>query len=882
MDNKITDATMTEITLDGTANGGVQGGMNEEVLDLNGDTTTVPTPMGTKPTRPGVNKDDNVELKTDFVTDEIVTEESELEEDMVIEEETPSDEEVVIPDEQEQTQDQVQGQDQTQSNENTVDNDNINDVDNSNAQDQVQGQDQTQSNENTVDNDNVNDVDNNNAQDQSQSNENTVDNDNVNDVDNNNAQDQSQSNENTVTNDTDVNNDIDASSTNNNNIEINIEVTPEQQNQKFITGVIPDGDGGFSFVYNDGTTQYIQGQAAQNVVNNYYNITDSYNTTTETNTTIDNSFKQMIDNSVTAEEINHVAFGDDATIVAGNDGQVVVQDGEGNTVSEMQDGEGNTIHNGDTITKTETVTNNTTESTTTNEELKVEETEKDNPPVPPVNPEPEVPEIKEEQNEEPEPTPTPEPEVPDVKEEQNEEPEPIQKEPEEQLTIPDTESGNADEQHNFFQGLMNIAYEKFHFPVAALAAKYGWVDKLHDWGYDIPGYEDPANGYFADDYKKNKDEYDFSMKSYDEVMTENEGVQSDGINGVEIGAAVDAGAGESFMQQNGVVYDYNAESAYINQTYTSFDGTSTISGEEFKAQLFAKLDNFYAYDANAADSSYNAQLALAAQGQGAPVEAIEASRSLVEKEKAEFQTWYSSLSKEEQMGVTALSAEWSQSKQLTYEEAVEKVEKFEYSDEIEAANSSMKQSVTKYGVVTAGNSMVLRGFDSPEEANAAYSSGNSRVEAYTEYVSNASDEDKKVFTDAVNEVGINNRLNILSDIGIQSNYLVSALAVETDNPAYVQQYISNQANFTDEFVNQSRDFYMYTAESAANYDKHVEGKSNTGYDRYMQAVNTLGFNIDIEVDTPESPNKDNQKVPDFDTNIVDETTDTGFDNGMDI
>ena len=832
MDNKMTNATVTEINLDGdggasgTANGGVQGGVNEEVLDLNGNTTTVPTPMGQKPTRPGVNKDDNVKLETDFVTDEIITEEPELEEDMVIEEETPSDEEVVIPDEQEQTQDQVQGQDQTQSNENTVDNDNVNDVDNTNAQDQVQGQDQSQSNENTV------------------------------------------------TNDTDVNNDIDASSTNNNNIEINIEVTPEQQNQKFITGVVPDGDGGFSFVYNDGTIQYIQGQAAQNVVNNYYNITDSYNTTTETNTTIDNSFKQMIDNSVTAEEINHVAFGDDATIVANNDGQVVVQDGEGNTVSEMQDGEGNTIHNGDTITKTETVTNNTTEntteSTTTNEELKVEETEKDNPPVPPVNPEPEKPEIKEEVKEE-------------VKEEQKSEP--TQKESEEELTIPNTESSKDGEQHNFFQGLMNIAYEKFHFPVAALATKYGWVDKLHDWGYDIPGYEDPENGYFADDYKKNKDEYDFSMKSYDEVMTENEGVQSGGINGAEVGAEVgaavngltgandiDAGDGESFMQQNGEVYDYNSESTYMNQTYTSFDGTSKLSGEAFKKELFIKLDSFYDNDANAIDSNYNYNKALAEQGYGMGSTAVNALYNDSQEARAEFQAWYASLSKEEQMGVAALSAEWSQSKELTYEQASHKVDTFGYSAELEAENEAIKNGTTKYGVRAAG-ARVLSGFDSAEEAHAAYKSGT--VEAYTE---DASAEEKQAFTDKVNAVATQSRLDILTNIGIQTNYLVPALAVETDNPAYVQNYISNQANFTDEFVNQNLDFYMYTAESAANYEKHVEGKANTGYDRYMQAINTFGYSVDIEVDTPESSNKDNQKVPDLGLNIVDETTDTGHDN----
>ena len=406
--------------------------------------------------------------------------------------------------------------------------------------------------------------------------------------------------------------------------------------------------------------------------------------------------------------------------------------------------------------------------------------------------------------------------------------------------VPDSEpTTGLDEEHNFFQGLMNVAYEKFHFPVAEFAEQYGWVDDLHEWGYDIPGYSDPENGYYPDDYKKNVDEYKFSMQAFETVM------QETGKYDEYVAAMAALGYSETTTSQNSYSYDSESitgsgESAYAQQMYTSFDGTVKTS-EEFRAELYQRLDYMYNADVSHADSNRKE-----AYENGMPTSTYEEYGRQAEIAKQEFTEWYNSLSPEEQMGVAAMSAEWSSERtDFTYEEAVERVDTYDYNDALERARETSADDASR----------------------------------------------QAKFTEDVRQIDMESRTNLLSSIGINSSHLASALTAETGDATYVTEFLTSQSENTQEFVNSSISYYMYTSESAMTYEQYAEGSYTSevvsSYSRYEQALQSLG--LDVQIDVPESELAgaersnntgltDNQTVVNYGREVVDITEGTGYDN----
>ena len=246
-----------------------------------------------------------------------------------------------------------------------------------------------------------------------------------------------------------------------------------------------------------------------------------------------------------------------------------------------------------------------------------------------------------------------------------------------------TESENTEEQ-NFFQGLMNIAYEKFHFPVDKLAKVYGWTDRLHKWGYDIPGYEGPADDYGgpykADDYTKSTEDA-YSDRAYEEVMNSSE---------------------DSKLTESTATLD---DSAYASLSYPAYDGSSeTVSGSDMYATLSSKLDAMYS------NSSYTDSDLSSTTSSGIP-DSVKQSRSATyaSQQKA-FQTWYASLSDSQKAGVAQMTSNWAASKEdISTSEAADIVDTHTMDDSSEYARNKAKaaEEALESGNDTAANEKIL-------------------------------------------------------------------------------------------------------------------------------------------------------------------------------
>lgn len=651
----------------------------------------------------------------------------------------------------------------------------------------------------------------------------TVENENVNENNQNQGQqqgqDQNQSSENTNTNTNETNVTVDNTTT--------VNVTIEQQQSKYMTGLVPDGNGGFIVMFSDGSQMVIPATEPQ-IINNIYNI---YNIDNSVDNSVNNSVEIGDNNEITADEFFKNVVGEDSSIEVGEDGNIVLLDGDGNTIGDMTNADGNTISIGDTITINDPVIPNEdepqegepTDGGAGVEDGETPSTEEGEPDDEKGGTEPT--DNGDKDNTEPtgngdkdggeddkgEPDTNPDTTPPDDGEKKDDSKPTVEDDKDDTDKIDDvpdkkstkTSTATIDngidsssvevsepavasatpvtksmtrvhkevthdevnsEEHNFFQGLMNMAHEKLGLNVAWMAERYGWTEKLHSWGYSIPGYEGPADAYggpyHADDYKMGeyKDEYDFSMQVYDEsqaldgesvqqeVVTEemtSEGVETESSKHSEVFAA-----GESTMD------------ASMESTITGFDGKQ-ISMAEFESQLDTRLDYMYS------TASENASVNMSADEQ----RAAQANRD-------NFTQWYNGLSESEQQMVAAHSAEWGQKKaqELTASDAFNQYSKL--SDEAKAEFNTVTQN----------------GFENMQR-DPSGGAANAFLNGYK--------------TDVVQQ-----HQQMLQNLGVNVTATMNSLQSYAGNKESTAAFMESQSQVTSEYSSQAGAYYEEYAERA--------------------------------------------------------------------